>query len=167
MKHVIVIIQIMAFQAFQKKRLTGFTFWGAKINPGGLKIHNRALTSNMRRYITLVGRWITEIGPLWAAKFTALGRWITEIGPLWTAKFTAVERWITEIGPLWTAKFTAVERCITENGPLWADKLLPWDDGLGRCGPCVCLCVCVYVCVLGGGPETDIPFKNQDPTMTI
>jgi len=46
----------------------------------------------MRRYITLVGRWITEIGPLWAAKFTARGRWITEKGLLWAAKLIAVGR---------------------------------------------------------------------------
>ena len=82
---------IIAFMAFQKKRLTGCTFWGDKINPGGLKMHSRALTSNMRRSdITLVGRWITEIGPLWAAKFTAVGRWITEKGLLWAAKLIAV-----------------------------------------------------------------------------
>jgi len=41
----------------------------------------------MRRYITLVGRWITSIGPLWAAKFTAVGRWL-----LWAAKLIAVGR---------------------------------------------------------------------------
>jgi len=47
----------------------------------------------MRRYITLVGRWITEIGRLWAAKFTAAGRWITEKGLLWAAKLIAVGRY--------------------------------------------------------------------------
>jgi len=104
----------------------------------------------MRRYITLVGRWITERGPLWAAKFTAAGRWITEKGLLWAAKLIAVGR----CGPI---------NLILPWGAAWIRAL--WGAGLGRCGPCVC--VLIYACVLGGGPETDIPFKNQDPTMTI
>jgi len=53
----------------------------------------------MRRYITLVGSWITEKGQLWAANFTAVGRWITEKGPLWADKLLPRGAGLGRCGP--------------------------------------------------------------------